>query len=208
MKMDERGELLVVDNSEVNRGVAASWNIGARHAQDIKADWLVCCSAAMRFMSPNLGGFLDRLEENPTLHIVESQPEVTWHLIAFAVSTLERVGLFDENYWPGYGEEVDYSYRMVLSGLAQEAPNSYWTKVNVDGYVESRAHSQYLGGIIPDHAALSRYHRAKWGAPIGGGNESFQTPFNDPRRDYRWWPTPPDDRCYSPSPRPDDWGEP
>lgn len=39
--------------------------------------------------------------------------------------TIKRIGLFDENYNPGNGDDIDYSYRVYLSGLKIYVAN-FW----------------------------------------------------------------------------------
>lgn len=90
---------------------------------------------------------------------------------------VERFGLFDENFWPAYYEDVDASRRNGLSGVSaviadcsprhQETGSSTLKKMTrADG-----------SNPVADGAHEGRlYYEQKWGGPCGGG-EVFTTPF-------------------------------
>ena len=184
-------DVLVIDNTVDNTGVGASWNIGAQHCLDTGADWLIIMSAALRFGEPRGEDFLAALDANEGAIAVEAAHGIGWHLIAFARSTLERVGLFDENFWPAYFEDIDYA-RRVLVALAP-GEEQWWPKVTVDIAMAGVRHGVDLGGVKDDPDALLSYYRRKWGGDPG--LERWSVPFNDPTHDVRWWPTPPDPRA-------------
>jgi hypothetical protein len=171
---------LVVDNTGSNRGVPASWNLGIDYMNDERADWLVIVSASCRF-SP-LGGmdFIAALDD-ATFPVVEAR-YVGWHLIAFHRDAIERVGRFDENFFPAYWEDCDYSRRLAL---AYDLEPPYWTKVEVEVTIESFAHGIQLAGVECDPVALAAYYESKWGGPSSA--EVFTTPF-DSGKALDYWP--------------------
>lgn len=185
--------LLVVDNTDTNRGVAASWNIAARRVLTEQTDWLIVVSAATRFGPPGGDDFLDELDTAEGRWVVESAgqaPVVGWHLIAWHRDVLETVGLFDENFWPAYGEDMDYSHRVLT------ADDTRWTTVTVDARIESVNHGAHLAGVTLDHEASQRYLSAKWGDTNAYriGPRAWSTPFGK-NLPLSWWPTPPDRRA-------------
>jgi hypothetical protein len=165
--------------------VAASWNLGIERMKERGADWLVICSAAMRFGVPGGLDFLAHLEANPGSVAIEAAWGIGWHLIAFNRRTIEAVGLFDANFAPGYFEDLDYAYRIRLAHLTAEPP-PFWGKVDVDAYVASFAHGERFAGIKADGPKLLDYYCAKWGGPTG--QERFTRPFDNPDRPISWWP--------------------
>lgn len=187
MAPELRTQILVVDNAppNPNLGVAASWNRGVDLCRDAEADWLVIVSAAIRFGPPGGLDFLAELDVHPGAAAIEAGWGLGWHLIAFQRQTLERAGRFDENFWPGYYEDLDYSRRIRLAGLTHEPP-PFWVKVDVDAYVASFAHAERFAGVKADAPRLVAYYEAKWGGPPG--QETFTHPFGDQARGLDWWP--------------------
>ncbi len=184
-------DVTVIDNTAENRGVAGSWNIGARQVLDEGADWLVSLSAATRF-GPHRGlDFLAQLEALPDAWVVESCAPVGWHLIGWHRRCFERIGLFDENHWPAYGEDADWSWRLLVA-IDEDRPRAPWVKVEVDAWIAMQGHGSRLAGIRPDYDATWAYHVAKFGGL--SGHERFRRPFDDESLPLSWWPVPPDPR--------------
>lgn len=204
------GRTVVIDNTRINRGVAGSWNLGMVALERAGADWLILCSAAVRF--GRMGGveFIEALDEwKGEAHAVEASQGLGWHLIAFPASTCGRVGRFDENCWPAYEEDLDFSRRMQLAygGL----DHLVWPKVEVDATLAGVSHGLDPGHVHVDFVGLEGYMARKWnGHKDLWPQQGFSQPFNDPTKDWRWWPTPPDPRCFIPEDRPDEvpWGQP
>jgi hypothetical protein len=186
MKAFDRQRIAVVDNTVRNRGVAASWNLVAREVLASNVDWLVIVSAGMRFEAPWGADFLCEIEARSGAIAVEGGMGIGWHCLGVNRRTLERVGLFDENYFPGYWEDVDFSRRVMLAGLTEHADRDYWPKVPVEAYVRGFGHAMTLGGkrYMPDAERLLGYYERKWqGRP---GAERAVLPFGD--RPLEWWP--------------------
>lgn len=199
----------IVDNSQLNRGVASSWNIGVDRVLAEKRDWLILCSAAVRFGPAGGCDFLNAVDEQYAAHAVEADGGLGWHLIAFSRITLERTGRFDENLYPAYEEDLDYSRRMQLAFGGRDVLR--WPKVDVDARLAGVAHGIQEAHVYVDFVGLERYMARKWnGHKDGWDQQGFVKPFDDPQHDWRWWPTPPDPRCFIPAGRPAgvSWGRP
>lgn len=197
--------LLVIDNTTVNKGVAGSWNLGIDATFTSHSDWLVICSAGTRFGRPGGCDFLDALRSPAAVgaHAVEAGRGLGWHLIAFPRATLELVGYFDENLYPGYYEDIDYARRMQLAYGGLDV--LYWPKVDVDAMVPVVAHGLDPGHTHVDFVGGEAYMARKWnGHKDVWPRQGFTHPFGDPSKDWRWWPTPPDPRCFIPDDRPYD----
>lgn len=182
--------LIVVDNTQVNRGTSAAWNDGVNAALSGGADWLVILSEAMRFGPPGGDDFLATLDVTLDPIAVEAGHGLGFHCLAFPRRVLETVGRFDENL-KAYFEDNDYARRIFLA-FGLDPP--YWQKVtDLELAFAGFAHAIDLAGVRPNNDQLRGYYIDKWGAPPGGG-ESFATPFGDPEHDIDWWPQPPDPR--------------
>lgn len=200
---------LLLDNTVENAGVAASWNVGARAVLDSQADWLVIISAAVRFGAPGGADFVEALEEAPAEAWALEAGECPrqrgigfgWHLIGFRRSTFERVGLFDENFWPAYWEDCDFGHRIRCATPSwQPGPAPLWPKVEIDADLAGFAHGVKLAGIESQPRRLAAYYSEKWGGPPA--HEEFCTPFGDPALPLSWWPPQGDPRAVR-RPRPE-----
>lgn len=185
---------VVVDNTVENRGVAGSWNIGARRVLDEGLDWLVSLSAATRFGPCGGRDFIDLLDRYSSSWVVESSVPVGWHLIGWSRELLERVGLFDENHWPAYGEDADMAHRVGVAISESDWPayREAWRVEPVDAWLAMQGHGTKLAGVQVDMTKTWAYHRAKWGGL--SGHETCRRPFGDPTLPLGFWPTPPDPR--------------
>src|SRR5258708_38669688 len=150
-------KLLVVDNTVENLGVAASWNLGIDKMRADNSDWLIITSAANRYDKGGLD-FLKALEDNPGSLVIEAGIGVGWHLIAFSRCLIEAVGKFDENFYPAYYEDLDYSLR-IQKVYKDSVP---WTKVNVQVSTAGWAHGVALAGVRSDSDKLQGYFKKKW----------------------------------------------
>jgi hypothetical protein len=190
-----RERLCVVDNTEHNHGVAASWNIGIRHAAAIGADWLVICSESMRFgpaggkdFEAGLAGLaglvMGRCDQTCT-QVIDTgqgfcQNGYGWHLIGLHMGTVERVGLFDEIFYPAWWEDADYKRRMHLAKILEDEPVD-----GVDAHLAACEHTLASGALggVGWWTTMSRYE-LKWGGLAG--EERWIHPYNDPRLDWRF----------------------
>jgi GT2 family glycosyltransferase len=187
-----------------NLGVAASWNriveTGIAHGFD-----LVFIGSNDTFLYP---GSLAAV-----LALDKSDDEVVWHLASwnfFAIHrrAIDRVGWFDENFYPAYKEDQDYSYRCALAGVKRI--QAYFTGAGAEHLGSQTIYSDahYLACNAHTHLRLNEaYYRKKWGGHHGC--ERYATPFGHGDQDWRWWPAPGSriarrdwDRDRRPAPRP------
>lgn len=195
--------LIVVDNTVTNRGVAPSWNIGIREMYRRNADWTIIISAGVRFGKSGGLDLVAAMDQNPDALCVEADkpsrptPNVEgfgWHLLAFHRRVFDAIGLFDENIWPAYGEDTDYHYRLqrVYGGFDYRAPE-FWPLVDVDAYLEGASHGVGLGHVHTDGHGQKEYYVRKWGGSLSGfgdGHSEWEHPFNNPANPINYWPCP------------------
>jgi hypothetical protein len=184
--------LLVVDNTHRNLGLAASWNMGARRVLRDSLDWLVILSAATRFGPEGGRDFVALLDHHDTdeTWVLESSAPVNQHLFAFSRPCLERVGLFDENFFPIYGDDADISRRVHVA--QQDDGAGKWDNEPVDAWIAMAGHATKLAGVTVDFPKTWAYYETKWGGL--SGHETFTRPFGDPDLPLSFWPVPPDPR--------------
>lgn len=177
----DRGYLLLPQRH--NRGVAASWNLIIRTGTERGHDWW--------FIGSN-DAFLHPGSLRAAVAMPKEADVAVWHLHAWNFFLLgrraiERVGFFDENFYPAYKEDQDYSYRCHLAGLRRvDVPGAGAEHV---GSATIRSNPAYAARNEDTHFNWNRNHYLlKWGGDAGA--EQFRHPYNDPRRDLRWWPDP------------------
>ena len=196
---DVHERTLVLDNARPshNRGVAASWNLGVDRARNERADWLVICSESMRFgtaggtdFEAQLAGPITWGACDQTCHLVVHTGEgfcrngYGWHLVAIATETLDRVGRFDEHFYPAWWEDSDWIRRAGLAGIGPGR-----TANDVDAHLAACEHSTATGLVTGTWADTLPVYEKKWGAPPPG--ETFRHPYGDPTLDLTYTGDPP-----------------
>ena len=148
-----------------NLGVARSWNWLLRHAGN---DSIVISNDDILLGEHTLRDFERTLPEHA---FVASEG---FSLFGMTPACREKVGWFDENFYPAYFEDCDYHYRMHLAGLPG---------FGIDRPA-SHARSSTLATAPPlerqkiDHGFMKNreYYRQKWGG--FQGEEKFTVPFD------------------------------
>ena len=191
------------DNTEVfqfreNRGVSWSWNFGIKYAIEHYKSKYFFIPNNDTLLHPkcidNLIIALDRPEtvmataydvsgeisqpievtglEVPVKKEEKETPDFSGFMIA--QKTLDKVGYFDENFYPAYFEDNDYHYRIKLAGLKAYRTNQalyfhYGSRTIKDNkYVKTNRNQTFL--------ANQEFFKEKWGDVPG--KEKYTTPFN------------------------------
>ena len=195
--------ILVVDNTETNSGIAPSWNIGVKTMYQTGADWTIIISAGVRFGQPGGLDLVEAMTRNPGALIVEADKpsrEIRhvggfgWHLLAINRRVFDDVGLFDENIWPAYGEDTDYCWRLAQFYKDRDlSQGPAWPRVPVDGFLQRASHGVGLAGVKTDGHGQKEYYIRKWGGSFSGygdGQLEWEYPFNNPANPLAYWPAP------------------
>jgi hypothetical protein len=97
-----------------------------------------------------------------------------WRVFGLTSETVERVGLFDENFHPAYCEDADYERRCTLAGVRWGAIPGDTTHV---GSAVIKGYPEYERGNRRSYPANVAYFREKWGTDVRmpGG---YETPFD------------------------------
>lgn len=77
-------------------------------------------------------GFLEAMvkkAEDPEVGLINSNKgefgEGAWDVFLIKDWVVQKYGLFDENLYPGYGEDIDYYFRFVHHGLKRDAMDEF-----------------------------------------------------------------------------------
>lgn len=159
-----------VEVSEMNKGVAESWNWLIQHLFDegcshavIMNDDIICNKPAElieEFIAAFPGGFYKG-----------SQIAMDWSVFIIAKSTFESVGPFSDLFYPAYFEDNDYEYRMKLADTPVIATNFLDPVVFRNSQSIAKDPSLNVNFI-----RNSEKYVEKWGGPPR--NEVFKTPYN------------------------------
>ncbi|KKL63663.1 hypothetical protein LCGC14_2172860 [marine sediment metagenome] len=157
-----------------NLGVARAWNVGAREVMEKKLDYLVIVSASMQFGVEFHTTFHKQMMTFWGSNIIEATGH-SWHLIALHRNLFEEIGLFDENFYPAYFEQVDWCYRLKMVGKESGWPHAWLNAL-------SQGSALHLPAVSCPADPLLQYYREKWGGDKG--EEKFKLPYGDKPMDY------------------------
>lgn len=157
-----------------NVGVAASWNLGMRQAFGLGAEYVTICSTSLRFRdgAHGLCATADvAAERGQWPWGFESMNG--WRCVTLTKRTVDEVGWFDEEFWPGYYEDNDYIHRLRLAGLFEPLGGDMglrkipWVGALEADVVEDAHAIKHVDGLSVDFVALERYYVSKWGGKPG-----------------------------------------
>jgi len=188
----------IIFNFKENIGVSGAWNFGIYHAIHkldcsyflvVNNDIIIHPEAVkimMQTLKPpevvmatatNVSGKIPIAEDILKIPLPEKEeltecPDFSCFMVK--KETIDKVGWFDEKFYPAYFEDNDYHYRIKLAGLL--------------AYKNSRALYYHFGSrTIKEseevktkcnigYSVNREYYKEKWGGEPG--KETFRTPFN------------------------------
>lgn len=162
----DEGSHLVFWCNGSNIGVAASWNkiierqykLGYTHILILNDDVVLLQKAR------DIENFI---EQNPA----DFYDGHGWYSFVMPISTFQRVGRFDEKYYPAYYEDTDYIYRMQVMGL-----QTIHTDVLLPEVLRTSKSGEKDKTLYDKVFECRRYYETKWGgAP---SQEKYTVPFN------------------------------
>jgi len=168
---------LDVINPEKNLGCASSWNVFLKNYSGM----LIIANDDLTFELDAIEGLVKCYSEN------KDNPEVgmitlkginaSSHYCCFVVtkSAIEKIGYFDEEFYPAYYEDCDYDYRLKLAELS-----TICSEKGIYNHVGSATHKALTPEQLEQHHITFKknrsYYESKWGGEIY--KETFKTPFN------------------------------
>jgi hypothetical protein len=201
--LDLPAKILTIDNTQDNKGVAESWNKGIDHIKHIGADWLIICSATMRFGKGGVD-MLEQIEKHPYARIIHfakvNVPEQNyagadsppydagvfyWHCTAVRRDVFERIGYFDPNFYPIYFEDTDFDLR--FNKAYANDPQRYILPISATS--AGLRHGVEKAGLKVNSEPGIAYFATKWGRhPSAPQLGEYDTPFNDPENSLAFFP--------------------
>ena len=98
-----------------------------------------------------------------------------WRVFGLTAETVERVGLWDENFHPVYVEDCDYERRCTLAGIRWGFIEGETTHVGSAVLKGSYSAQRDNGRTYPRNV---RYYSDKWGVPGVRTEGGYSTPFD------------------------------
>jgi GT2 family glycosyltransferase len=168
-----------------NRGLALSWNDGILQAyEEDSVDVIVIANDDIFFSE----GDIDKLatkaascRENYMISCAgynaglgKTIPSLGYSCFALNPIALDRLGMFDQNYYPLYGEDVDHHRRATLEGLVEA--NCDDTQVYHGGSSAIKKSPMLGRQNMTTQTKNTQYTIRKWN--VQGLTGGFKTPFN------------------------------
>jgi GT2 family glycosyltransferase len=161
-----------------NFGVANAWNYFTEQAEKDGYDAVIVANDDIYLYDGVLERFVEKMQNN---EFVCFEGQNAFSFYGMHVTLFNRVGKFDENFWPAYYEDNDYHYRMKLLGLptAYVAEPSYFHQVSA-----TITKFDYFRKMMHHHnfRKNTAYYTQKWGGLPH--NEQFTEPFSEEGVDH------------------------
>jgi GT2 family glycosyltransferase len=168
------GDRTLVQRPGRNLGVGPSWNLLAREYLTGAEDRLLLCGDDVTLHPDTIEQLLVTMSEKDADMAYPSATDVAFSCFMVRAALFEKIGYFDERFYPAYFEDGDFLYRMKLAGIvAAPARGGY-------EHVGSATIKKLKGKELEDHHAnfieLRNYYVEKWGGLPGA--ERFAEPFD------------------------------
>lgn len=144
-----------------NLGVAASWNLMLKRGEPV-----VIANDDVTFEKDTFARFVEASKQ--ACLAVSTRG---WDLFAQTPESIEKIGWYDERFYPAYYEDSDYAWRARLAGiepLVVDVPYQHDRSLTLRTYSEAW---QIKQGSVRSH----EYFIRKWGG--SPGEEKFTVPF-------------------------------
>ena len=186
-----------------NLGVAAAWNTGIRAAMSHQIDYYLITNNDVVFRDDTLINLFTQyltddvdllsaynIHDQYPLELLDSLKPVNrigrfvdFSCFILARHVIDKIGWFDENFYPAYFEDCDYQARLWLADL-----HSYSTKMALYYHYGSVTQKSIPGRICQsaEYQANQKRFIAKWGhLPVPNADQAhkhyFKHPFNIPQ---------------------------
>ena len=169
-----------------NRGVAKSWNEGILAAYEAGADVVILSNDDIMPAPGDLDKLAEAAMAQRNKYIVKAagynkrsdiRGDVAMGFTAINPKAIEVIGMFDEQFFPMYYEDIDWRRRGQMAGLHE----GLCAETNVVHKGSTNIHT--VPGLMEQNritfAANNAYYIRKWGGEIG--KERFRQPFDDIR---------------------------
>ena len=165
-------------------GCSAVWNRIILNAMASGHNAVIIVGSDTEFKDNFLEEWIEQFENGN--YIFATTLDQGFNCFGLTLECIEKVGMFDENFFPAYFEDNDYWLRAKLSGV-DIGDIGDATKLEHYGSATIRKNVQCNQANAFSFDLNQRYFWAKWGAhqdsPI---NKFYTTPFNS-GNDLRYW---------------------
>ena len=174
-------EKVYIERPFRNMGVAPAWNSIIKSFPECDY-WLIANNDTV-FLPGDLEKYHTLIKENP--HSIIADASKSFGCFAITKAVIAEVGLFDENIWPIYSEDIDYYVRMQKKNIQLIAIPSDIGHSN-DGSWTIKSNQVYAASNNVTQNSNAVYVAEKW-----GNNQEFDNPWNHHSRDVKdWWYNP------------------
>lgn len=179
-----------------NWGCSKSWNYTIK---EYMKDYVIICANDVLFNEGDLEKIESWMEKDKRDHLNKlgtiNFTNVGYGFFAINRTMVERIGNFDENFYPAYYEDMDYNYRIKIAGNTVSMRDIPEIKM-IHGDPNPDIAIDYESCTIHSNAELKacnditfwinrQYYMNKWGGDRG--KERWKYPFNDPLQIYTEW---------------------
>jgi GT2 family glycosyltransferase len=160
-----------------NMGVGPAWNSIIKSFPECDY-WLIANNDTV-FLPGDLAKYHELTQSNDSIIAAANG---AFSCFTLTPKIVAEVGLFDENIWPIYSEDVDYYIRAQRAGISRICIPSD-VGFSDDGSWTIKSNATYAASNHSTQASNGQYVTDKWGPQL-----DFQTAWNHPSRDHRdWW---------------------
>lgn len=149
-----------VDWTGTNRGVAGSWNIALARGADVT----VIVSQSVVFetgLAAAVARIVDAVDDYGCL------TSLAFHMHAWRPAVIERVGWFDDRFWPGWYEDADWRRRLAIADVHDGPSGRALPNVTIDARTTFGRTRERFRALGIDMAAPRDHYLKKWGGPPG-----------------------------------------
>jgi len=178
---------ITVTHMPANIGLAASWNLTIKCYMN--APYWIFCNHDISFSSGLLEEMVETANKHLDVGIIFGKPGDTgdgsYDLFLIRDWSIQYRGLFDENLYPAYCEDLDYAIRLKIYPLKAiyKLSKPYYHGLSTDYYKtgeNTKKSDPSLSEKLKYVNSLNlNYIDRKWG--YDWETNPYQTPFNDPR---------------------------
>jgi hypothetical protein len=185
-------DVLHIDNTKENLGVAESWNRGIDEMRSNDAEWLIIISSSMRFGQSGGLEIASTLKDadSPIVFFSDNKSGPLgnkgfgYHCAALHRDLIDTVGYFDSNFWPIYFEDSDYNLRIWKTGIDTIC------LLPIDATTMGYNKGIELAGIAAPPKDNIVYFASKWGIHPDAISllTAYDHPFNNPEYSVKFFP--------------------
>lgn len=171
-----------------NLGVAGSWNYGLNYAfRANRSDYVIFVGNDIQWAPGDLKLFHEAFRDNSDCHFMSGN----WAFSTFAVTRagFDKLGWFDENFYPAYLEDGDFWRRVNLSRAKCVSVDTHAVHGEGEhsGSMTLNSDPAMARVIRAGHERNWIYYMYKWGGRKEENTEVYARPFNDSCRQLDFW---------------------